>query len=162
MISLYETMDEAEDESRLVTEKIGILTKRAQTILEWSEHRKVNHSGGVSICKKLADVDRRATESMTLLTGLVDDERRQGVFVSIAAARLEYLHNLATRLAESVDVRVEFDRLYELFERLLDLVLGKKVNHQIEDIAVRLHSLHLTNLIFEVESDHDLATSPVL
>jgi hypothetical protein len=88
-------------------------------------------------------MDNRASETVALLTALVDEEQRQGVFVSIASARLAYLEHLASGLVQSVKRADEFGRLFVLFVELLDLVLERSDNGELDrDVSKSLEILH--------------------
>lgn len=74
--------------------------------------------------EQLRAIDKRATAFFTLMTAKIDNEQRQGIFVSISAARLEYFDTLALSLIRTMREREEFDRSYSLLKKLIALELG--------------------------------------
>ena len=77
---------------------------------------------------RLIFLDQRATDFQTLMTAKVNDQEQQGIFVSIPAARLEYFNKLVISLVCTMDNKEEFDRLFDLLERLIALELGEVDN----------------------------------
>ena len=89
--------------------RIEILVHRTGELLTASS----NHHESID---QLMRVDQRATEFHTLMTITVDKEQREGILVSIPAARLEYFNKLIHSLIHGMEDREAFDQTYSLLE----------------------------------------------
>ena len=140
MLALHDSAVERAEELKASSEKLTKLVPLVSKFCQWV--RRVNELMLV-VCtsiKQLGAIDQRATAFSTLMSAKVDNEQRQGIFVSISTARLEYFNKLVVSLVYTMGNQEEFDRWFDLLKRLIALELGEVENVTEKEVDEKVSS----------------------